>query len=343
MHINIKFKIPSFKIIFSLLILFVILSSLIIFWNTENKINIKDKSDLKGFYSLLAKYGINKETKKILWLIAKAEEKKYGYKPFIFVNQISNFANKEEDLLSFQRKELSLSSFLYELELLTGETFILDEENLPFYQDIFFNVNLENVALHDLLTIVLGANDLVYIKIDDSYFITVLDAIDIIDPVEYHKNLVLDAYDRFARFYPDNKRLLVYQAKIIELFDVLKDKKEILIAVLLVLFLFAVMNISFGDSYNLGKAKIETSHYKEIKPFSILSKMNEGKLVNLITKEQPQTIALILSYLDPLKVAKVLRALNSDIQDQVVFKMASIDPVSPEIIAQVESAIAKRL
>lgn len=66
-------------------------------------------------------------------------------------------------------------------------------------------------------------------------------------------------------------------------------------------------------------------------------------LANLIRKEHPQTIALILAYTDSGKSAEVLSQLPVEIQVEVCLRMASLDTVTPQTLKAVESALLSEL
>jgi flagellar motor switch protein FliG len=66
-------------------------------------------------------------------------------------------------------------------------------------------------------------------------------------------------------------------------------------------------------------------------------------IANLIRKEHPQTISLILAYTDPVKSAEILQILDEETRLDVVLRMAKIDTISPEIIQVIEEALYKEI
>lgn len=81
----------------------------------------------------------------------------------------------------------------------------------------------------------------------------------------------------------------------------------------------------------------------KIRPFSLIRKADPRQLVNFISNEHPQTIALILSYLLPEQAAMVLSALPEDMQTEIAKRIALMERTSPEIVRAVESVLDKRL
>lgn len=76
--------------------------------------------------------------------------------------------------------------------------------------------------------------------------------------------------------------------------------------------------------------------------FSFLSKADVKTLYSALQSERPQTIALVLSYVDSAKAAGVLAQLEENKQIQVVEGIAKIESVSPTAVKIVESEMAKK-
>lgn len=78
-------------------------------------------------------------------------------------------------------------------------------------------------------------------------------------------------------------------------------------------------------------------------PFSNLRKTDPKHLVNFIANEHPQTIALILCYLDPEQAAMVLGALPQEKQADIAKRVATMETTSPEIVKEVEAVLDQKL
>ncbi|HZK34815.1 MAG TPA: flagellar motor switch protein FliG [Bacillota bacterium] len=95
------------------------------------------------------------------------------------------------------------------------------------------------------------------------------------------------------------------------------------------------------------KAKEIISAVSEItqqhKPFSMARKADPQHLFNTISREHPQTIALILCYLQPDKSATVLSGLPKELQMDVAYRIATMGGTSPQVVSQVESVLEKKL
>ncbi|WP_338834437.1 Flagellar motor switch protein FliG [Moorella humiferrea] len=81
----------------------------------------------------------------------------------------------------------------------------------------------------------------------------------------------------------------------------------------------------------------------KIRPFNMIRKADPKQLVNFIYNEHPQTIALILSYLEPEQAAVVLGALPDKIQADVAKRIALMERASPETLRELESIMEQRL
>lgn len=81
----------------------------------------------------------------------------------------------------------------------------------------------------------------------------------------------------------------------------------------------------------------------QVRPFDFARKADPQQLLNFIQSEHPQTIALVLSYLDPEQAAQILSELPQDMQADVASRIATMDSTSPEIISQVEQVLENNL
>ena len=78
------------------------------------------------------------------------------------------------------------------------------------------------------------------------------------------------------------------------------------------------------------------------KQFSFMHKAGVKAIFSALQNERPQTIALVLSYLDADKAAGVISQLDEKRQIKVVESMATIDSVSPAAVKIVEAEMNKK-
>lgn len=81
----------------------------------------------------------------------------------------------------------------------------------------------------------------------------------------------------------------------------------------------------------------------QVRPFDFIRRTDPAHLLNFIQQEHPQTIALILAYLEPQKASIILGALPHDIQSDVAKRIATMDRTSPEVLREVERVLEKKL
>ncbi len=81
----------------------------------------------------------------------------------------------------------------------------------------------------------------------------------------------------------------------------------------------------------------------QVKPFEFIRKTEASQILNFIQDEHPQTIALILSYLNPSQAALIISALAPDRQADVAKRIALMDRTSPDVIKEVEKILETKL
>lgn len=81
----------------------------------------------------------------------------------------------------------------------------------------------------------------------------------------------------------------------------------------------------------------------QVRPFDFMRKSDPQQILNFLQNEHPQTIALVLSYLEPEQAAMVLSALPDETQADIARRIAEMDRTSPEVIAQVERVLEKKI
>lgn len=81
----------------------------------------------------------------------------------------------------------------------------------------------------------------------------------------------------------------------------------------------------------------------QVRPFDFARKADPAQILNFIQNEHPQTIALILSYLDPAQAGQILSELPQEVQADIARRIAIMDSTSPEIINEVEQILERKL
>ncbi|MBT1247173.1 MULTISPECIES: flagellar motor switch protein FliG [unclassified Thermosipho (in: thermotogales)] len=80
----------------------------------------------------------------------------------------------------------------------------------------------------------------------------------------------------------------------------------------------------------------------QVKPFEFMKLADPMQVVNFLQSEHPQTIALVLSFLEPPLAAKVLSALPENIQAEVIKRIALLERASPDVVREIEKNLEKK-
>src|SRR6266852_5265032 len=74
-----------------------------------------------------------------------------------------------------------------------------------------------------------------------------------------------------------------------------------------------------------------------------LQKADPQQLAKFVHSEHPQTIALVLSHLDPSQAAALLISLPGNLRADVGLRMANLDQISPEVIHKIAAVLGQKL
>jgi flagellar motor switch protein FliG len=101
-----------------------------------------------------------------------------------------------------------------------------------------------------------------------------------------------------------------------------------------------LVNVVGAARANEVIAKIQGAISTE--PFAFIKNADPKEILNLTRKEHPQTIALILAYLDSDLASAVFSSLPPELQVVVAKKIAMMERANPEIIAGVEDVLKEK-
>ncbi len=102
-----------------------------------------------------------------------------------------------------------------------------------------------------------------------------------------------------------------------------------------------VLQKAFGEQAASTLLEKVTKSIKN-REFSFMNKASDKDLFTALQHERPQTIALVLSYVDPDKAAAVIEQLEGRRQIQVVENIAQMDSASPTAIKIIEAEMTRR-
>lgn len=104
----------------------------------------------------------------------------------------------------------------------------------------------------------------------------------------------------------------------------------------------SVLEKAFGEEVAaslLGKVQKTL----KTKAFAFLSKYDDTSIFSILSNERPQTIALVLSYMDSDRAAKIITGLSEERKLSVVEAIARMDSAAPEAMRIVEKEIESKL
>ena len=81
----------------------------------------------------------------------------------------------------------------------------------------------------------------------------------------------------------------------------------------------------------------------QVRPFDFMRHTDPQQVLGFIQGEHPQTIALILSYLEAPQAAMILSGLPAVLQAEVAKRIARMDRITPEVLREVERVLERKL
>ena len=85
------------------------------------------------------------------------------------------------------------------------------------------------------------------------------------------------------------------------------------------------------------------SVHQQLSSFEMLRNANAEEVAGLLQDEMPQTIALVLSYLEAKVAADIMTSLPKELQIEVTLRLAVMDRVSPQVVQVVERSLKNKL
>ncbi|HMK44237.1 MAG TPA: flagellar motor switch protein FliG [Dissulfurispiraceae bacterium] len=101
-----------------------------------------------------------------------------------------------------------------------------------------------------------------------------------------------------------------------------------------------ILSKAFGDDQAKKlMEKIESG----ASAFEVLRWLDSGAVATMLTREHPQTIAIILAHLEPTQAAEVLGKLPEHLKIDVSLRIASLDQISPSVLEELEEVLQSQL
>ena len=101
-----------------------------------------------------------------------------------------------------------------------------------------------------------------------------------------------------------------------------------------------VLEKAFGKARADGILRRITNQLADTAGLHRLRKADPQQLATTLRGEHPQTVALVLAHLDPPHTAAILRELPTTFGGEVLYRMARMEKVSPEMLQLIERALS---
>ena len=79
------------------------------------------------------------------------------------------------------------------------------------------------------------------------------------------------------------------------------------------------------------------------RPLETISMMEPKMVSTILEREHPQTVALILSTQSPEHTSKIIGGLPEELKAEVIYRMARIEKISPEVVKQIEESLQREI
>lgn len=81
----------------------------------------------------------------------------------------------------------------------------------------------------------------------------------------------------------------------------------------------------------------------QVRPFDFIRRADAAQILNVLHSEHPQTIALVLSYIEPKQSAQIIAALSSERQAEIIRRIAGMGSASPDYIREAERVLERKI
>jgi flagellar motor switch protein FliG len=103
-----------------------------------------------------------------------------------------------------------------------------------------------------------------------------------------------------------------------------------------------ILNEALG-SHRADEIMMRVEAAMEVSAFHLLQTVETAQLTNFLRREHPQTAALILAHLNPRKAADIISGLEEDLQNEILYRLATMGNTSPEMVNDIEEVIRNQL
>lgn len=107
-------------------------------------------------------------------------------------------------------------------------------------------------------------------------------------------------------------------------------------------YLFDILTNIMGDDKAIELID-DLGQSEESDVFRVLRKIEPSQLAAYLVQEQPQTVALMLSYLQPKRAASIIKELPDEMKIEVMYQMSKLQGTDPDVIETMDEALKVNL
>ena len=106
---------------------------------------------------------------------------------------------------------------------------------------------------------------------------------------------------------------------------------------------YAKQLLSRAVGQRRGSEILERITAHQLTSFDFVRAADPAQVAGYLQDEHPQTIAVVMSYLEPKQAGAVMAALPEQMRGEVALRIARMDRISPQVISQVEKGLERKL
>jgi flagellar M-ring protein FliF len=107
--------------------------------------------------------------------------------------------------------------------------------------------------------------------------------------------------------------------------EIKKQNKEERRNLPLILTLFFIVAAFFAALFPFLKKNQKNGKKEEESLFRVMTRIDVNKLAHTIQREDPQTVAMMLSYLEPSRAEQMIAALDTELQERVLYYLSEME------------------
>lgn len=101
-----------------------------------------------------------------------------------------------------------------------------------------------------------------------------------------------------------------------------------------------ILTKAFGEEQ---AAKLISKIESGASAFDVLRWLDSTAIANMLQREHPQTVAIVLAHLEPTQAAEVLSKFPEQLKIEISHRIANLDQISPTVLSELEDVLQSQL